>query len=139
MQAFQITFCGFNMFPHRKSFLSKIRLTIAEDETDKFEIFSNLINIIIIELPKLKKIIKRPAESFTSTEIWSIFFKYANDNKYKKLFDKLIPLKGELKMAFDILNNISMDDNERYAYLSRQKFETDRAHVQQTWLEKGEK
>ncbi|MDR0354810.1 MAG: hypothetical protein LBJ64_03635 [Deltaproteobacteria bacterium] len=42
-------------------------------------------------------------------------------------------------MYFDILNNITMDKDEYFTYLSRLKYKMDRESARLAWLEKGEK
>ena len=86
------------------------------------------MGIIFIELVKLNDIIKKPVEDMTGEEQWSTFFAYGGEKKYIDLINRLCVARSEIKMAKELLNTISRDENERARFRARWKFERDMEH-----------
>jgi predicted transposase/invertase (TIGR01784 family) len=86
---------------------------------------SDQINIIIIELSKLKGVLTKNVEEMTSLDMWSAFLKYADDPEKRVIINKIIEKKEAIGMAAAVLTEISKDERERAKFLSRRKFETD--------------
>jgi len=82
--------------------------------------------MVIIELNKLEKILKKPVDTMTPLEMWSIFLGRADDPKHRGLVNEIIERKGVLGMAGAVLATISKDERERAKFMSRRKAETDR-------------
>jgi predicted transposase/invertase (TIGR01784 family) len=61
-------------------------------------------------------------------EKWGLFFGYADNPRYKNLLRELITSKEEIRMATEVLTNISKDDRERARFRSRKMFLMDREH-----------
>ncbi|MDR2089472.1 MAG: Rpn family recombination-promoting nuclease/putative transposase [Clostridiales Family XIII bacterium] len=123
MQSFQITFCGFTVFPQREDFVGNFRF---RDETG--EEFSDAVGIVFVELSKLSAAMKKPVLEMTPAEQWSIFFAYANEPKHGELLREIIMTKEEIGMANEILTGISQDEKERAHYRSRKMYLMDEAH-----------
>jgi predicted transposase/invertase (TIGR01784 family) len=60
--------------------------------------------------------------------MWGIFFGHGNEPEYRGLLNKMIPVKGEIKMASELLMSISKDEIERAHYRSRKMFQMDIEH-----------
>jgi predicted transposase/invertase (TIGR01784 family) len=120
MRSFQITFCGYSVFPKRKDFVSRFSF---RDECGNE--LSDSVGIIFVELTKLDEVIKKPVKKMTGEEAWAAFFAYASDPKYKDLIGKLVVERKEIDMAREILQNISQDEIERARFRSRRMFEMD--------------
>jgi predicted transposase/invertase (TIGR01784 family) len=101
------------------------------------DILSDAINIIFVELTKLEEALKLPVEKMDAGTMWSIFFNYADKAEYKFLIDKIVETRREIKMANDILTNISQDESERARAISRQKFLWDLEHNMNASREEG--
>jgi predicted transposase/invertase (TIGR01784 family) len=86
------------------------------------------VNIIFVELSKLKRVMRKPAAEMTEAEMWAVFLAYANKIKYWALVKDIIAAKEEIRMAYDILTNISRDENERARFRARRKFQMDIEH-----------
>ena len=123
LRSFQITFCNYTIFPERNGFISRFSF-----RDEKGEELSNAVGIILIELVKLSDIIKKSIEDMTSEEQWSIFFAYGGNMEYIDLIDELCSVRREIKMAKELLNTISRDENERARFRARWKFERDMEH-----------
>jgi predicted transposase/invertase (TIGR01784 family) len=129
-QTFQITICDFTVFTDEK-FLHKF--TFCDGEIQ----LSDISNIIFLELPKIKKLLNSPVENLTAEEQWAVFIEFfGNKNFYTKLSE--FENKEEFKMANNILSNISKNDEERFAYMSYLKFQSDLEHNQNAAREEGE-
>jgi predicted transposase/invertase (TIGR01784 family) len=121
--SYQMTFCGFTLFPERKKFIS--RFSFRDEEGIEL---SGDAKIIFVELTKLNEIIKKPVETMTGEEMWSAFFAYASDRKYNRLLKEMIAAKEEIKMASELLQTISKDEIERAHFRSRRMFQMDMEH-----------
>ncbi|MCL2765786.1 MAG: Rpn family recombination-promoting nuclease/putative transposase [Treponema sp.] len=132
VRTFQVTFSTHTVFPARSDFVSKFSLRTADGEQ-----FGNQLNIVIIELDKLKNLLGKPVENLTSFEKWSLFLKYAADPVHRDLINDIIKEKEEIGMAATILREISKDERERAIFRSRQMAETDRISDLLTAEERG--
>jgi predicted transposase/invertase (TIGR01784 family) len=123
-QTFQITLCDFCMFK-------------GEDEDEKFiHRFSfsdgklqltDVVKVIFLELPKIKNLLNKPVNELNAEAQWAMFIEiFGNKDFYNKLSE--FENKEEFKMANTILSNISKNDEERYNYISRLKYQMDLTH-----------
>ncbi|MCL2219178.1 MAG: hypothetical protein FWC23_04505 [Chitinispirillia bacterium] len=94
--------------------------------------------MVIVEMGKLQGLLKRPAESLTMLEMWSVFFRFAPDPEYRDFINKIIELKEEVAMATELLMEISQDEHERARNRSRRMAEHDRYSDMATSEERGE-
>ncbi|MDR2786007.1 MAG: Rpn family recombination-promoting nuclease/putative transposase, partial [Treponema sp.] len=118
MRSYQITFCGYTVFPEREGFISRFGF-----RDERGAELLDTVGIVFIELSKLGSVMKKPVEEMTSAEMWGIFFGYGSEPEYRGLLDRMISVKGEIKMASELLANISKDDVERAHYRSRKMFQ----------------
>ena len=117
----QITFCFYTVFPERKEFVNSFSLRHDIDN----ELLSDAIHIVFVELSKLREVMKKPVSDMTDLEKWAIFFRYADDPKYRETVNEVIASKEALKMAGNRLMSISQDERERAVMRSRRMAETD--------------
>ena len=123
LRSYQMTLCGYTVYPGYKGFIRRFSF---RDETG--EELSDSVGIVLVELTKLGDVIKKPVEIMTGEEIWSAFFAYASDPKYKELLNKMITARREIKMASELLQSISKDEIERAHFRSRRMFRMDMEH-----------
>ena len=123
LRSFQMTFCGYTVFPGSKEIVRRFSF---RDE-DGIEL-SDAVGIIIVELTKLDDVIKKSVDSMTGEEMWSIFFAHVSDPKHKELTNKLMAAKEEIKMAVELLQSISTNEDERARFRARRKFRMDTEH-----------
>jgi len=123
LRSFQITFCGYTVFREREDFVS--RFSFRDEHGAEL---SDAVGIIFVELTKLSGVVKKPVEIMTGEEIWSVFFAYGSDPKYRNLLDNMISARREIKMATELLQAISRDEIERARYRSRRIFRMDMEH-----------
>lgn len=119
-RTYQITFCMYTVFPNYHGYINPINMRRPDGE-----LISDQINAVIIELSKLGEMLKKPAENMTPLDMWSVFLRYVDDPKQRKLINELIDRKEALGMAGEALLTISKDEHERAKFLSRKKFEND--------------
>jgi predicted transposase/invertase (TIGR01784 family) len=132
-RSFQITFCGYTLFPERPSFVNRIALRWPDGEQ-----FSDQINMVIVEMSKLAGIQNKPVETLTPIEMWSAFFMFAPQEEYRNLINNIISVKEEIGMASALLMEISKDDHERALFMSRKKAEMDLFSNLRTAEKRGE-
>ena len=133
VRTYQITFSLYTVFPNHSDFIHRfsLRTTDGEQLTDQ-------INMVIVELSKLYDSVKKPAETMTSFEKWSLFFKFADDPVHRSLINAIIKEKEEIGMAVTVLREISQDEDERARIRSRRMYEMDMESNRLTSEEIGE-
>jgi len=123
MRSFQMTFCGYTIYQDSKEFIRRFSFK------DEYGVeLSDSVGIIFVELSKLNDVVKKPIESLTREEQWSAFFAYGGDPQFVGLIDNLSDARGEIKMARELLQTISRDENERARFRSRRMFLMDMEH-----------
>ena len=123
VRTYQVTFCSYTVFPHRKGYLNSFSMRHDEDN----ELLHDAIQTVIVELSKLEEIVKKPVEDMTDLEKFSIFFEYAADPTYRDTVNKVIASEEVLAVASNVLMSISQDEKERAIFRSRRKYEMDYA------------
>jgi predicted transposase/invertase (TIGR01784 family) len=121
VRTYQVTFCSYTVFPNRKEYMNTFSMRHDVDN----ELLHDAIQVVIIELSKLEDIVKKPVETMTDMEKFSIFFEYAEDPAYREIVNKVIESEEVLIVAGNVLMNISQDERERAIYLSRKKYQMD--------------
>ena len=123
MQSYQITFANYTILTDRPNFIN--RFSFRDKEGTELH---DSVCIVFIELTKLKDSTNKPVSDLTPQEMWALFFANADEPKYKPLIDEIASKKGEIKMANELLQSISQNEDERFRYLSRKKFRMDMEH-----------
>jgi len=133
VRTYQITFSTYNVFPNRSDFSSWFSLRTKDGEQ-----LTDQINLIIVELGKLKDALIKPVEKLTSFEKWSLFLRFAQDPIHRTLINDIIKEKEEINMAATLLREISKDEHEQARLRSRRMAETDRVSDLRTSELRGE-
>jgi predicted transposase/invertase (TIGR01784 family) len=123
MRSYQITFCGYTVFPEREGFIS--RYSFRDEQGAEL---LDTVGIVFIELSKLGAAMRNPVEEMSAAEMWGIFFGHGNEPEYRGLLNKMISAREEIKMASELLASISRDEVERAHYRSRKMFRMDMEH-----------
>jgi predicted transposase/invertase (TIGR01784 family) len=97
-----------------------------------------LRDIIASIIGKLARVLQKPVGKMTGAEMWAVFLAYANDPKHRETLKKIIELKEEIKVAYELLTNISQDPDERAQFRARRKFQMDLQHSLITVFDEGE-
>jgi predicted transposase/invertase (TIGR01784 family) len=122
-QSFQITFCGYAVFPKRAGFIRRFSFR----DGDGVEL-ADSVGIIFIELTKLGEVLKKPVKDMTGLEQWCAFFWCAGNPKYRDMLNKLNSAREEIKVATELLAGISKDERERALFRSRRIAQQDMEH-----------
>jgi predicted transposase/invertase (TIGR01784 family) len=120
VRTYQVTFCAYPIFKQWPDFVSRFSMRRPTGEQ-----VSDQINMVVIEMSKLRARMKTPVEDISWLEAWTIFFSSADDPKNRDLINNLINTKEEIKMASELLMEISKDERERAIMRSRRMFQTD--------------
>jgi len=132
-RTYQVTFSLHTVFPDRSDFVHRFSLRTVDGKQ-----LTDQINMVIVELSKLYIAVEKPAESLTSFEKWSLFFKYADNPVHRNLINAIIKEKEEIGMAAELLREISQDEHERARIRSRRMYEMDKYSDYHTAIEIGE-
>jgi predicted transposase/invertase (TIGR01784 family) len=132
-RTYQITFCGYTVFEKREDCFNSFSFRNADGEE-----LLDAVNILFVELSKLKRVMEKPVSEMMGAEMWAIFLACANKPKYMELLDEIIKTKGEIKMAYNLLTTISQDADERARFRARRKFQMDMEHNRIVAFEEGE-
>ena len=133
VRTYQITFCMYTVLPSYPDYVNRFSLRTSDGKQ-----LTDQINMVIIELSKLNDILKKPVETLTSFEKWSLFFRFAQEPMHRKLINDIIRDKEEINMAAELLREISQDERERARLRSRRMAEMDRVSDLLTAEERGE-
>ena len=120
-RSYQITFCSYTVFAHRKEYINTYSMRHDLDN----ELLHDAIRMVYIELSKLDKILKKPVKKMTDLEKFALFFEYAPSQEHRKTVNKIIESEEALKVAGNLLMNISQNERERALFRSRRKFQSD--------------
>ncbi len=102
---------------------------IRNDKTS--ELFSDMLELHVIELPKLKKhIVSEESKEFID------LMKFLASNTKEELMD-IAAKQAELSEIIDIMNSLSDDDDTWYSYLSHEKRLRDEISRYNSALEEG--
>ena len=115
-----MTFCAYTVFSEKKGFSHTYSM---RDEAGE-ELLDSL-NVVFVELTKLKDILLKPVEEMTTLEMWSLFLQYVDKEEYNVLIDKIAQRRGEIKMAKEALIHVSQDERERAINRSRRMWQND--------------
>jgi predicted transposase/invertase (TIGR01784 family) len=141
-RSFQVVFCDYTVFTDKPDFIRRCTL---KDETG-IQV-SDDITLVFVELPKVKSVMKKAiadmtkmdqaVKEMTDMEKWAIFLGYFHHPKYSELVAAIIDSKEEIKMASQLLTEISQDERQRALFRSRRIAERDREHFRVTVLNEG--
>ena len=132
MRSFQVTFCNYTLFGEIRDFVNRYSF-----RNENGEELSGAVGIIFVELTKLDGILKKPVGEMTPLEMWASFFAVAHKPEYGKLFNEMAKTKEEIRMANELLGNISSDEIQRAHFRSRLRYERDREHERAVILDEG--
>jgi predicted transposase/invertase (TIGR01784 family) len=122
-RSFQIMFCDYTVFPEVGGFVR--RFSFRDECGDEL---LDSVGIVFVELTKLGSAVEKPIESMSSLEMWGLFFAHASESRYRELIARMTIAKEEIKMATELLSNISKDEIERAHYRSRRMYQMDMEH-----------
>jgi predicted transposase/invertase (TIGR01784 family) len=128
-QTFQIMVCGYRVFEDEK-FIRRFHYSDGEF------ILSDICNIIIVELPKLRKLIIEEFDNLPEDEQWALFIENIDKKEFAEKVLKYTA-KEEFKVAANTLSKLSKSESERITYMSRLKFVNDLIHSQSVYRDEG--
>jgi len=100
-RVFQITFCDFIVFEGTQ----KLHHVFDTRNGDGL-VLSDAITYVVIELPKVERLIGNPVDTISDIDKWSIFLKYANDESHREFINSVISSKEGLQMASEIVSRV---------------------------------
>ena len=107
-QVFQISVLNFIFDADAKKSINHYVLRNEDGRT-----ISDTLNVIFMELPKIKKLDDDIAR-LTKAQMWGKFFLYAPKPEKADYVQKLTEANGGIKMAFTVLKNVSQDELNWY-------------------------
>jgi predicted transposase/invertase (TIGR01784 family) len=78
-----------------------------------------------LDLSKVENVLKKDVEDMTDIEAWAVFFKYVTDEDKQEILNKILERREAVKMAKNILMQVSADEEARAYYESELIFELD--------------
>jgi len=134
VQSYQVMFCGYTVFPHRKDFINTFSM---RHDTDN-GLLHDAVHSTFIELSKLKKVLKKPVEHMTDMECFSVFLRYASNPVYREVVNRVIESREGLAVAGELLMNISTDERERAIFRNRRIYQADQESNMITAMNKAQ-
>ena len=83
------------------------------------------LNVIYLELPKIRKLAKRPAETLTKIERWGIFLAYADNPEMQDYLRGITMMEESIMNANNVLEEISVDEANWYLQNAYDDWERD--------------
>ncbi|GHV07515.1 hypothetical protein FACS1894217_08480 [Clostridia bacterium] len=123
VKSYQITFCGYTVFKGRENFTNKF--TLKNDESEEL---TDSITAVFVELSKLGDILKKPVSKMTAAEMWSVFLRYADDQKHQGIISEIAESREGILMASELLANISTDADACAKFRAQRKWRHDYEH-----------
>ena len=81
--------------------------------------------IVFLDLSKIESVLGKSIDDMTNVEKWAIFFKYVTDNSKRNLLDEIVNREAGIRMATNILLEVSKDEEARAYYESELIFKLD--------------
>ena len=81
--------------------------------------------IVFLDLSKIDGVLQKKVEEMTNVEKWAVFFKYASDDSKCSILNEILEKERGIKMASNILLQVSKDEEARAYYESELRFELD--------------
>lgn len=119
-KCYLICITDFDMIKETNDYISDYRYRdrkgndLTDDET-----------IIFLDLSKIASVLEKNIDEMTSVEMWAIFFKYVTDESKQFILNQILEREEGVKMAKNILNEVSKDEEARAYYESQLIFELD--------------
>jgi predicted transposase/invertase (TIGR01784 family) len=119
-KCYLICITNFDLLDNKPEFVNDYRFRdkagndLSDDET-----------IIFMELPKIDKLLEKPVGEMTDAEMWAIFFRYVTDKSKRDILNKIIDREEGIKMAVNVLDEISRSEEERIQYENELIFDLD--------------
>ena len=104
-RTYQITFCSYTIFPDQPDYVNSFSL--RHDTTG--ELLCDAVQLVFVELSKLRDILNKPVREMTVLDKWSLFLQYAPDRKHREKVNEVIDSEEVLQMAGNLLMSISQD------------------------------
>jgi len=108
----QITFCDFVLYPDTKNF-RHVFVTISNDGY----VLSRAITYVVVELQKVERFLESSVETLIYIDKWSIFLKYADNERHRGFINEVISSKEGLKMASKVVSSIVRSREETFRRL----------------------
>ncbi|MCQ2591861.1 MAG: Rpn family recombination-promoting nuclease/putative transposase [Treponema sp.] len=118
-KVYQISVVNFNLTSNLKSYFSHYTMKDIDGKS-----LGNRMNIVFLELPKLK-MIPDNVEKLTEKELWGKFFLYANNPNKQDFLKKMGDINPGIKSAMDILQFLSKDEAQWQQETSHWKYVMD--------------
>ena len=107
----------------------------------KAELGNSRLNVITLELPKIKPFLKSGVETLSKAQLWGIFLKKADDPEYEGLVREICLKEKSIMAAQEKLKVLSMEEPEWLRQLHEDKAIMDyvsrRNHAIRTGLKQG--
>lgn len=105
-RVFQISVVNFNLDDDEKSYYNHYVM-----KTERNIIHNPRMNIIFLELPKIKKL-PDDLENLTEIELWGKFFLYSSDSEKQDFLIEMGKINQGIRSAMDVLQFLSKDELE---------------------------
>jgi predicted transposase/invertase (TIGR01784 family) len=83
--------------------------------------------IVFLDLSKIEDVLKKPVDTMTNVEKWAVFFKYVSDDSKRDILNKILEGEEGIRMATNILLEVSKDEEARAYYESELRFQLDQS------------
>ena len=129
-----ISILNFNLIDEKET--EEFHNTFVFKEKDRNFMLTDILSIVTLEMTKLKE---KPIRQMTDVERWLNYIKYVGNPEYKALTDEIVEESEGIRMANELLKEVSSDQEMREAILSREHYRKKMATMLEDALAEGEK
>ena len=128
VKSYQIMLCNYKVFRHdnslveRFTYRNEIGIELCEATTS-----------IFVDLTKAREIAKKPVTEMSDIESWVVFLALSNNPRYREIILEITKQKEGIFVAFETLQNISKNADERARFHSRRMWLQDQEHKEAVW------
>jgi hypothetical protein len=121
VRSYQIMLCNYKAFNFDNDLVERFLL-----RNEKGMELCEAVMSVFIDLTKANSIAQMPISDMSDMDCWVVFFALGNDPKYSGVIAEVIKKKEGIAVAFEALQNISQNADQRARFHSRRKWQQDR-------------
>ena len=99
------------------------------------------LNVIFLDLIKVKSLIDKPIEELTPAERWGMFFSYADDKKYREYIRKISEMEKGIMAADNTVQYMSEEDanwaRQNSYFIATRDYNTRMENAEKRGMERG--
>jgi hypothetical protein len=123
VRSYQVMLCNYRVFAFENGLVERFTFRNLGGRE-----LCEAVTAIFLDLTQAREIAKKPVDTMTDIEQWSVFYALANKPEYSGIIGEITKKKEGIAVANETLQSISQNPNERARFRSRRRWLQDREH-----------